>query len=242
MARFRRTRVASRWRAVFADGRPDEITVTGFPSVHRLELELGEGVESLEDDEATTRVYFAGELVAEVRRFEVVEELPEIRTVAIVGCGAAKLAEPAPARDLYVGGLVAKSIAYAEAIGVDLIRIASARHGAIALDRVIAPYDDTLSSREGWQRRAWGEFVAKQIENAIDPWNEREPAAYGKPRLDLGPVRVVVLAGEVYAAPLREALARRRWEVLEPLSGMQIGQRLSWLKKQIGGTLEGVAA
>lgn len=45
---------------------------------------------------------------------------------------------------------------------------------------------------------------------------------------------LMLLAGAVYANPLLDALGAIRWpgEVIQPLEGLQIGERLSWLSKR----------
>lgn len=50
-----------------------------------------------------------------------------------------------------------------------------------------------------------------------------------------GPLRsleVVLLMGKTYAEPLRTA-APAHWTFEEPLEGMQVGERLQWLKRAI---------
>ncbi|MFI5300420.1 MAG: DUF6884 domain-containing protein, partial [Polyangiales bacterium] len=147
------------------------------------------------------------------------------KRIVLVGCGKSKASEPCPARDLYVGNLFRASLAYAEALAADAVFIVSARHYLLPLDRVIAPYDETLTGKVDWQVRAWGEYVAKEVENHCDPQHTRMPSAWGKPNPRVV-AHVVLLAGETYAAPLRLAIAARvAWTLNEPLAGLMLGER-----------------
>ena len=158
-----------------------------------------------------------------------------MKSIVLVGCGASKASEPTRIRNLYTSTLFQKSLAYAESLGADIVRIASALYWLVdpADERPAEPYEVSLLDKDCHQRAAWGELLAKMIENLLDPERHRCPWSYGKPRLDL-PARLVLLMGETYAAPIRAAARLRRWDVVEPLAGMQIGQRLQWLNQQRG--------
>ncbi len=129
--------------------------------------------------------------------------------VGIVGCGKAKAAAPAPARDLYTGALFRKSLAHAERT-CDRVYVASALHGLLELDQEVAPYERTLKVYGLSDRLAWGGRVVSAI------------------RVQ-GAVTLVVYAGADYEQPLKRAALYRGWAVETPLHGLQIGQRLQWL-------------
>ena len=138
------------------------------------------------------------------------------RTLYLVACSASKSPAPAPARDLYLGDLFARSRRYVEALGADWA-ILSARHGLVEPASVVAPYDQRL----GTDKRARG------------AWAARVAAQLG----ELGPGdRVVFLAGRAYRDQLGAELAGRGVAVEAPLSGLGIGhqrQRLGELVAEL---------
>lgn len=78
--------------------------------------------------------------------------------IAVVGCGKAKLAHRARARELYVGNLFRARLALAEALGARVIYIASARHGLVPDTAILDPYEADLRrggqlARESWTQR-----------------------------------------------------------------------------------------
>jgi hypothetical protein len=151
--------------------------------------------------------------------------------IGIVGCGSQKLDRPAPARELYTSQLFRKSLAYAEQ-HCEVVYIASALHGLVELDRVLAPYDATHASGNGSKkdRQRWGSQIGGRL---VD--RHGDDAHY------------IILAGEAYATPIRGHLetykgfrdgpGATKWRgvasVLEPLKGMQVGERLAFLTAQI---------
>src|ERR1700683_3595000 len=84
--------------------------------------------------------------------------------VTLVACCGPKLAEPAPAADLYVSALFKKARTYAEQRGRWFIL--SALHGLLDPSTVIDPYDVTLKKMPAQKRREWGQKVREQMENA----------------------------------------------------------------------------
>lgn len=150
-------------------------------------------------------------------------------TLILVGCGKAKRAAAAPARELYTGSLFRAARAYAEARAcapsgcpsVDW-RILSAEHGLVHPDVDLEPYDTMLTDARVWA--AWGSAVARAV---VDYAHLHAP------------LRLVVLAGERYARPLVRPLvvAPGLWrggilEVEQPLEGLQLGERLAWFKRE----------
>lgn len=130
--------------------------------------------------------------------------------LVLVGCGKQKAATPCAAADLYVGGYSRLRLAYARTLAPDAaIRILSAKHGLLALDAVVAPYDLRVGDP-----------------GAIDGTRlKAQAAATGL----LGALRVVVLAGEDYVA-----LARRAWPHAQPgLPRVGMGAQQRWLKARL---------
>lgn len=138
--------------------------------------------------------------------------MPTTDTLYLVGCGKSKRADPTAAGDLYTDPLVQKSLTYAQqeaAASGGTVRILSALHGAVELDHVLDPYDLSMNDLAAAERRAWGDRVADTL--AADVEHER--------------ARLVVLAGRMYADPLRRHFPR----IGEPMRGLGLGRRLRWL-------------
>jgi hypothetical protein len=136
---------------------------------------------------------------------------PNRLTVYLVSCVSQKREQACAARDLYVSDWFRKARRFAEASGCPWY-VLSAKHGLVAPDQVIAPYEQTLNTTRAADRRAWGERVAAQLAEAAP---------------DLS--RVVFLAGGRYREFLAPHLAGRGVEVSVPLEGLRIGEQLSWL-------------
>lgn len=154
-----------------------------------------------------------------------------MKTIALVSCAQTKLEtrEPVPARDLYTSSLFIKSRAWAEA-NADHWFILSAFHGVVAPELPLMPYERSLNDLNARERFIW----AMRADSAIRGWIRGH---WGTDE----PITVQLLAGEVYAHDLRSLLAAevsgdlrhavyaRRCTVVEPLRGLQIGERLAWL-------------
>ena len=130
--------------------------------------------------------------------------------VALVGCGKEKLEHAAPARDLYTGPLFRAARAWAE---VNAARwfILSAKHGLLAPETVVEPYDLALASLSSAEHEKWAAHTAAEI--------ARRTEAYDS---------MIVLAGAPYERTVR--LAGRHYEC--PLQGLDQGKRLAWFKRE----------
>jgi len=149
--------------------------------------------------------------------------------VGFVACSSSKLTRAAPAWQLYTSPLFRLSVAYlTQKVGVDRWYVLSAKHGLVAPETVIEPYDETLTKLGKVERAAWGERVAEQI--------------YAEWRKTGTEWRMQVLAGKSYCQPLRTALSAKvnPFKVIsalrfgEPLDGKAIGERLQWLSSELG--------
>lgn len=136
--------------------------------------------------------------------------------LTMVGCCAEKLARIAPARQLYRSPLFQKAATYAATLGHDWVVI-SAAYGLIGADSQLAPYDVTMAGLTAEQRQAWAQHVAQQLD-ALAIFHDAER------------VEVTLLAGESYAGWV--PLVSEWCTVVQPMRGMQIGQRLQWLNAQ----------
>lgn len=138
--------------------------------------------------------------------------------VLIVGCGARKLPHPAPAADLYTGPLFRAARAYADAQGAPWW-VVSARHGLVRPDRVLAPYDQRLRPSRADSFGTWP--LSLHLHHLVRA---------------MGPLVVEVHAGRPYVEAVRMAASMQEDDcaVLDPLQGLQVGQRLAWYAQRRG--------
>lgn len=142
------------------------------------------------------------------------------RRVVLVSCGLKKAPSSAPAAELYIGNVFRAARGYAEASGSPWF-ILSAKHGLVAPDQVVAPYDATMTEKNEAEREAWARAVVDELEH----------------RFPHEKVDLEVLAGEKYEKPLRAELERRlahrrAWYLEAPLAGLEVGERLAWFKER----------
>jgi hypothetical protein len=149
---------------------------------------------------------------------------PPTKTIVLVSCGKTKATAAAPARELYTSALFQKSRAHAEALvaagEADGWFILSAKHGVLHPDTVVEPYDERVPGAQVAMGK-WGADVVEQL-RALFPGEG---------------VELVVLAGVMYAAPIAQRIEdllihRQGWACLEPLRGLEVGERLHWLNEQ----------
>jgi hypothetical protein len=137
--------------------------------------------------------------------------------LVLVGCGAQKLATPAPAASLYTGPLFRMSADWARANGTRW-GVLSAAHGLVSPADTLQPYELSLPQLGARKRRAWAHSVAAQVAEMSEGRNWW----------------VAILAGAHYVHPLRGMLQAQGHSVAAPLGRWFIGQRLQWLKAQPG--------
>ena len=123
--------------------------------------------------------------------------------------------DPARARDLYQSALFEKSLAYGERLRPDAMFILSAKHGLLPVDRVIAPYDETLNTKGAAAIQDWAGRVLKDLQRVSDIPRDR----------------FTVLAGEKY----RKYLVPHLEHVEVPLEGLPIGKQLQRLDQLCRG-------
>ncbi len=136
----------------------------------------------------------------------------------LVGCLKKKRSHGAPARDLYDSTLWRWRRGYAEASGC-LWYILSAKHGLLAPDVEIAPYDLALSDLTVAERRAWSQRVLRDIESTSS-------ALAGK--------IVEIHAGKEYVKyGLVDGLSEARAVVHRPLAHVGLFQQPRWYSEQL---------
>jgi hypothetical protein len=129
--------------------------------------------------------------------------------LALVGCGRAKRSYRCPARYLYASSLFRLSLAYAEA-HAPRVWIVSAMHGLVHPDAHLSPYNYELAQMHADSRAVW----APHIVASLGPSEGR---------------RVLLLAAGLYARLLGTSLRLEGWEVEEPLAGLTLFERNTWL-------------
>ena len=142
--------------------------------------------------------------------------------IVLVGCVKSKQSHAARAKDLYVSDLFRKARRYAEET-TERWYVLSAKYGLVAPDEVIEPYELHLARASASYRRRWGITVANQLLAASG-------ALEG---------RVIELhAGSAYTDAIRSHLLSAGAQVVEPLAGLTLGQRLAWYSA-LGGAAAG---
>lgn len=150
--------------------------------------------------------------------------------IALVACCKEKGPKPAPARDLYRGQLFRASLAYAESGIADKVLVLSGRWGLVELDYKLEPYEHKLKSTE----HEWFGHMVCRTYLGLDSRFATGWAPEPKQQLAVRdvlhcPGELICLAGADYVDALRPFLPKSI-TVVEPLAGLQVGERLSWLK------------
>lgn len=148
-----------------------------------------------------------------------------MKTIVLISCVAKKRDEPSPAKDLYISPLFKNSLAYAYSLKPDKIFILSALHHLLELDKVIEPYNVTLSNipkskrKEGLivlnseEKKEWGKWVIDQLSAQADLKNDK----------------FIILAGQEYIKPIRPYIKT----LDDILKGLNMFERVPFLKNQI---------
>ena len=134
-----------------------------------------------------------------------------MKTIILISCASRKADRISKARDLYSSALFRLNLAYAEQLRPDAIYILSAKHGLLALDDKITPYNETLNDMSTAQIRVWADRVHRQLQAVTN----------------VAADRFIFLAGVNY----REYLAPRLPHHEVPLRGLPIGKQVQRLKK-----------
>ena len=137
------------------------------------------------------------------------------KRIALVACVSKKNSTPMPAQDLYCSDWFQKASAYAMRVA-DEWYIVSAKHGLVAPDKVIEPYDETLNRMPAAAQRVWAKRVLEDLDWILQPGDH-----------------VVILAGIKYRENLVGPICEMGCSVQVPMEGLGIGKQLRWLKQQL---------
>ena len=133
--------------------------------------------------------------------------------IALIGCVKQKANKPQKARELYISPLFVKSLEYAEKINVDKIYVLSAKYGLVPIDKVIEPYEKTLNNMKKNERVEWANEVLSELSKVSDIMKDE----------------YYILAGKHYY----ENIYKRLKNVKIVMEGLQLGQRLQFLNKEL---------
>lgn len=97
-------------------------------------------------------------------------------------------------------------------VGGNTWYILSAKHGLIAPDVIISPYDMTLNTKPRTERYMWAQNTVSQI-------------------LKLDDTDYTILAGRKYTEFIVPMLVDNNYNVLTPLQGMGIGRQQKYFKE-----------
>jgi hypothetical protein len=143
------------------------------------------------------------------------------RNVALVSCGKAKLrtSEKVSAHQLYVGTPFKLSFQYAMATSDD-VQILSALHGVLGPYELVAPYEFSMAQMFISEQALWG----KRVVNAL------------KGLYPVMHLRLIFYASRQYIRPILGAVSdedRRYWSFEDPLQGLDMFERNTWLKRKL---------
>jgi hypothetical protein len=136
-----------------------------------------------------------------------------MHTTFLISCSSKKLDHPCEAKDLYASPLFKFSLQYAKQEHPEHIFILSAKHGLVALDQILEPYNQTLNDMDLTQISTWANSVHVELKRSVN----------------LNEATIILLAGERYTRYLLPHLPHYSL----PLHGLGIGKRLQWLKQNI---------
>jgi len=137
--------------------------------------------------------------------------------IVLLSCTKSKLDKPCPAKDMYSPSpMFQKTKAYGEALKPDKMFILSAKYGLLPMDKQIEPYDLTLKNMKSDEKDKWGDMVKGQM---------------GKIGVSPESDKFVFLTGSEYMKPLKKFIPDENTE--SPMDGKRMGERLSWLNKQV---------
>lgn len=121
----------------------------------------------------------------------------------------------APAGDLYTSSLFTGRKRWVMA-SCSRWFILSAKHGLVAPDQILEPYDETLTTKGQAARRAWSSRVLAQLREALG---------------DIGQSDYEIHAGAAYVAHgLQAALIASGANVLLPAERLTLGQQLAFYR------------
>lgn len=136
-----------------------------------------------------------------------------MKKIVLISCASKKRAVKSRAAELYSSTLFKLNLKFALKLKPDAIFILSAKHGLVALDDEIMPYNVTLNKMRADERKAWANKIIEEL----------------RFRTNLQKDLFIILAGKPYRQFLISQLKFKKI----PLEGLPIGKQLQYLKKQV---------
>ena len=130
--------------------------------------------------------------------------------IALISCVKTKQNVKYKAKDLYTSSLFKMNYAYAKKT-CDRVFILSAKHGLLAENDLIEPYEKTLNKMKAAERNAWANDVISQLQKETDLQNDK----------------FLILAGERYRADILQHI--KHYEI--PFEKLSFGRQLQKLKE-----------
>jgi len=136
-----------------------------------------------------------------------------MKKICLISCVKSKNEGPHKAGELYCGQLYTGHLKYAKSLGFqeDDIYILSAKHGLLAFDNVIEPYEKTLNNMKKPERNKWARKTLEQL----------------KSKFDINNTEFTILAGKNYYENLEPFLPNVN--LPKELKGLPIGKRVQML-------------
>lgn len=142
--------------------------------------------------------------------------------IVLLSCTKSKMDKEVPAKDLYSPSpMFQKTLAYGKSLKPDKMFILSAKHHLLDMDTKVGPYDLTLKTMKKDEKDAWGNKVLSQFKSK---------------GIDINKDKFIFLTGAEYMKPLAKEIPDENIET--PMDGKRMGERLSWLNKQIENITE----
>lgn len=140
------------------------------------------------------------------------DEASRQQRIGLVGCVKSKGTQPAPAQDLYTSPLFAGRRRWVERTCGRWF-ILSAKCGLLTPDRLVAPYDETLTKMPFKKRREWSNKVLSALQSDLG---------------DLGVHTFELHAGRAYLAfGIEEGLRRAGAQLEVPCRHLSLGRQLA---------------
>jgi hypothetical protein len=137
-----------------------------------------------------------------------------VRRVALISCSDEKLEYAAPAKELYCSQLFQMTRRYVEK-KYDLWLILSGEHNVLLPDEVVAPYNRRAPSNL-FGKLGWGIRTGLKLDRLLPE-----------------PCHIDIFAGADYVDAVIRDLQDAGHAVNAPMAGLQVGERLNWLKRQL---------
>tara|TARA_Y100001954_G_C15686751_1_gene540643 strand:+ start:402 stop:761 length:360 start_codon:yes stop_codon:yes gene_type:complete len=91
-----------------------------------------------------------------------------MKKIILIACVKEKLNQPAKAIDIYQGSLFKNWLSLADKIDYDFLFILSGKHGLLAPQKIIHPYDLNLNHQNNEYKKKWAKNVVKELKLISD--------------------------------------------------------------------------